>query len=582
MGFIDWHGKKEDHYHEVLEYAKDRCAEEDRFKRNQVVRRWVSKQLQGSTEGRLESEDVMKLFVKAYLTLDRLYEEMLREKGCEIEEFDSTVLWKDFWIAAIELTADRVGLPDQKKLKWMTAFCDKVLKLDAAAEIQQHLQKLKIDRRYGKYFRECFELETGQPMHFWRWIYHLRTGDTKRAGQFVEEYKKCRILLEYYLYLSLKEGIFQIDAIERELRVLSGIQEQYEEGSYYEPVYRKLCNPLYAAKRETAFNRMSIIRKVLLFHFRKCSEKKEGEISMVEELYAAFDEKRIPRIQVDSILPKQIRAQVEEGRLPDFPKPDVQGIAQEEKLYYLNHTVLYQGKEEDEEVAFHAFQGILYFTDQKILFRGTGSIEIQYDHIERIMEYDVLPEILEVVCNGRSNFFQVPDIEIGYQVLRLIANKNRGKVVEEKQLPFTYDELVDKADIGACMFAFDYAAAGDMPQSLRKQILALNVKLKGLQKTLEKYPERKEEVYQFLHYYVPEAVRVVVSYQQYQGVGLADKTMQNICEKVTAAIYALDAAVCQKIVDIYRQSVVDTVARAEALREILGQDGYVDPAYKID
>ena len=131
------------------------------------------------------------------------------------------------------------------------------------------------------------------------------------------------------------------------------------------------------------------------------------------------------------------------------------------------------------------------------------------------------------------------------------------------------------------MFAFDYAVSGDMPQEFRDMITELNRKLQGLQKTIERYPERQEEIYQFLHYYIPEAVKLVVSYQRYQNVGLEIQTIDKVYEKVKSAVAALDMAVYQKIWDIYHLETMDTVAGAEALKEILGQDGYVDPAYEM-
>ena len=216
------------------------------------------------------------------------------------------------------------------------------------------------------------------------------------------------------------------------------------------------------------------------------------------------------------------------------------------------------------------------------MFRGNGSLDLYYDKVDRIVEYDILPEILEVISNGKSNFFQVPDIEIAYQTLKLIANRGRGENVPEEDIPFTYEELINKADLKACAFAFDYAMAGDMPEELREQLRETNRKLLGLQKTIDRYPERKEEVYQFLVYYVPEAVRVVTSYQRYQNVGLDEKTIRNVYEKVMIAVKSLDGALYKKISDIYHLETMDTVARAEALREILGQDGYVDPAYEMN
>ena len=77
-------------------------------------------------------------------------------------------------------------------------------------------------------------------------------------------------------------------------------------------------------------------------------------------------------------------------------------------------------------------------------------------------------------------------------------------------------------------------------------------------------------------------MKLVKEYQGYQGVGLEDITVNNVYEKVITAVQTLDSAVYQKILEIYQTATRDTVAGAEALKEILGQDGYMGPSYKMN
>lgn len=582
MGFIDWHGTKEDHFEDVLEYAKDRKKEEIRAQEEKIIRKWVGDKLGDSRYGQIKSTDCVKLLAREYITLDQLYTDMIRTANIRDIKFDPMQLWKDLWTATIEFVIESAGIQDQKKTALMTAFSDKVFRLNSATAVQRHMQEKETSRRYAKYFRECFWLEPGQPMQFWRWIYRFRRGSSGKTEKLLSGYQRSILLMAYYLYLSAEEPGHWVLQMDEQVNVLADLQKLFSRNAYYEPDNRKLVNPLYAQGSSAVFEEMLQAMKVLLFRFVKKPRDKEGEMRMVEELYVAMDEKRISVEQINSILPVQAINQIHEGKLPEFPKPDVQGLDSEEKLFYLNHTVLYQGKEQGDEIDFKNFKGTLYFTDRKIMFRGNGSLDLYYDRIDRIVEYDILPEILEVISSGKSNFFQVPDIEIAYQTLKLIANRGRGENVPEEDIPFTYEELINKADLKACAFAFDYAMAGDMPEELREQLRETNRKLLGLQKTIDRYPERKEEVYQFLVYYVPEAVRVVTSYQRYQHVGLDEKTIRNVYEKVMIAVKSLDGALYKKISDIYHLETMDTVARAEALREILGQDGYVDPAYEMN
>ena len=124
--------------------------------------------------------------------------------------------------------------------------------------------------------------------------------------------------------------------------------------------------------------------------------------------------------------------------------------------------------------------------------------------------------------------------------------------------------------------------SGNLPEKLKEMLMELNFKLHGLRKTIEKNPQCKEEIYQFLHYYIPETIRLVWSYQSYQETGLTNKMVEEVYEKVETAVLALDRAVYQKVLEIYQASARDTIASADALKEILGQDGYVDSSYTID
>lgn len=578
MGFIDWHGNKEDHFEDVLDYAKERIKEGEYAQRDKSIRAWMGKLLGKSEYSQLKSSDAMKLFVKEYILQKNAYSELIcREHGKE-RKIDPNLLWEDLWLTAIDEILDKQGLSGQKKAALMQAMQDKVLHLKTSLSAEEYLNHKESNLKYARYLKNAFSFEADSPMQFWRWISFV--GKSRNVLSFVLGYKKLRLLLAYYLYLSGEPGMDWILEMETDSQYLDNMAAQIKRGDLRAPEYRKLRNPL-AAETYPELRKLSRMFKVLFFQIKKKMGNEEGDIRMVEELYIALEEGILELCEIESIFPKDISAQIEHKELPVFPKPELQEISSDEDLHYMNHTILYQGKEQDGEVTFRNFKGTVYFTNKRILFRGSGNVDFSYENIERVVEYDLLPELLEVTVNGRSNFFQLPDVESAYQILKLIANKNRGKEAEEKELPYTYEELVDKADLGACIFAFEYIIAGEIPEELKNQIRELIRKLKGLNKTIERYPEKKDGIYQFLHYYVPEAVKVVVEYQRYQFAGIEEKTIQTVYQKVLAAVAALDYAVLQKIADIYHFATMDTIAQAEALRELLGQDGFVDPSYML-
>lgn len=577
MGFIDWHKNKKDHYEDVLDYAKARREEEQKLQRDKEIRKWVSELLGDPRYSSIKSTDAIKLFVREYQAVRKIYLESFLNQQSVI---DLELLWKDFWVVSIEDILQKQDIGSRQKIEFLQAMQEKVLKLDAPLSSEQYWHEKLTNRRYKRYLQSCFELSTDAPVHFFRYIYQLAKPNKQKASDLIGRFGKCRLLLAYYMYLSSEPGAEWIAQMEQETKQLSEIKNRVERGTYDEPELKRLKNPLFVAT-ECRFEKLSKAVKVLLFNFRRRPIISEGGIKMIEELYIALEDGSVAFEKIESILPNDVRDQINNKCIPTFPNPELQILRSGESLFYLDHAVLYQGKEHDDEITFRTFKGTIYLTDRRIIFRCDSLIDINYEHIDRIVEYDLLPELLEVICDGKSNFFQLPDVETAYRVLKLIANRNRGEPVKETTMPFTYEELVDKADLSACIFAFEYVMAGDIPAALKELIDAILPKLRCLQRTIAQYPEKKDSIYQFLHYYVPETVKVVSEYQQYQFVGLQQSELQNVFEKVLEAVRALDIAVLQKIADIYQIATMDTIAQAEALREILSQDGFVDPVYAI-
>lgn len=579
MGFIDWHKNKKDHYEDVLDYAKERREEEARRQKDKQIRCWMGELLSDPRYANVKSSDAIKLLVKEYISLKKEYAAFMNSCYPLENGIDNNLLWEDLWTATTEQILTIPNLSEQQELTLLRTMQDKVFKLHTCLPAEQHKQERQTNRKYKRYLDNCFTVGADLPMLFWRYMHHIQRHSGQAVAKMIAGFIRCRLVLAYYLYLTGEPGELWIEQMETDIEILTSLQHQIERGIYEEPDYKKLRNPLFIS-REATFEKLSKMVKVLLFNFRAKAKNKEGGIKMIEELYTALDDGVITFEKITSILPAGVKEQIIQRTLPSFPKPELQVLNSEERLYYLDHAVLYQGREQDDEVLFRTYKGTVYFTDQGLIFQGDGQVSIRYESIERIVEYDLLPELLEVISNGKSNFIQLPDVESAYLVLKLISNRNRGESVDEAKMPFTYEELVDKADLGACIFAFEYVLSGDIPDAMRVQLTALISRLKCLQRTVVQYPDKKNSIYQFLHYYVPNAVKVVAEYQKYQFV-VDDRALQNVYEKVTAAVRTLDLAVLQKIADLYDLATMDTIAQADALRDILSQDGYVDAAYAI-
>ena len=572
MRFVDINGDKEEHYEEVNEYARQRQENEKHLQEEKQVREWFAAELDNQGCMRITSGDLMKYVARE----SRILKQQFFSLEARIDKsLDTEQLWKDFFLYNLNLFAE-FFVPKDKRNVFLPVFAEKIVGLKQEVTLEFIRQYRKENRKYSNYMAECFSLEKSTGQQFWRLLCQM-----ENAEKYRKEYLRFIYFYVFYLYLSVRteNDFISCKRVMKQYKVsLLELAKKQKRQCIEPPDLKKMKNPLYCNDRVEIFQNIQYSMKVILFNLND----KEGEFEMIEELYRQMQSQTIAFENLDSIMPKEVNQDIYNGKLPEFQDYDASIIQENEKVHYLDHTVLYQGKKQDDEIQFYNYKGILLFTDRRIIFKGEQTLILDYGNIGRVTEYDIVPEILEVRSTNKINYFQLPNVEVAYKILKLIANCKKGKNVENRQVPLSYEELVEKANIKAYIFAFEYMSAGDLPQKLKEMITELNHKLQGLQKTIEKNPQREEEIYQFLHYYIPETVSLIRAYQSYQGTGLADKTVNEVYQKVEAAVQALDGAVYQKILEIYQTSARDTMAGADALREILGQDGYVDSSYKMN
>ena len=581
MRFVDIHGDKEEHYEKVTEYARQCQENEQHLCEEQRIREWFSAELDNTNCLRIGSEDLIRYVVREVQILKVLFREF---EGKTDKNVDTEQLWKDFLLYNLNLFAGYFILKEKRK-QFILKFATKLLHFSEQEVLDFMENYPDYDRRYQRYMEDNFSLEKNTDRYFWKLIF--QTGNAQQTFKFTKEYLRFIYFYVFYLYLKVYAGT-DPNAWKRTLKQhkisLAELEKDLKSGKFLAADLKKMENPLYCSDRPEVLKGIQNSMKVILFCLTSEGRitEKEGELEMIEELYRQWKNGILTQEELRSIIPEEIRCEAYAGKLPDFRDYEADFLQTDEKIHYLDHTILYQGKSCNGEIQFQSYKGILIFTDRRIVFKGVDTLDLEYERISRIAEYDVLPEILEIRSLNRINYFQVPDIEAAYKILKLIANRKEGTSVDEKQVPLSYEELVDKADIRAYVFAFEYMLSGDLPRELREGLNGLNHKLVSLKKTTEQYPECKNAIYQFLHYYIPETVRLVREYQKYQNAGLTGKTADKVYEKVVTAVQALDRAVYQKITEIYQTAVRDTVAGAEALKEILGQDGYVDKRYSMD
>ena len=159
-----------------------------------------------------------------------------------------------------------------------------------------------------------------------------------------------------------------------------------------------------------------------------------------------------------------------------------------------------------------------------------------------------------------------------------IEEKNRTEPVNMEELSI---DFLKKEDMESYIFGIKTMMDTDMPDNLQADLVDMIRSLEYLDVALKKYPSYRERCYNFFSYYIPEAVKILYSYNEYEKAGIDELQINPVYDKVVVAVEKLSVAAKQQVVEIYKDAIVDTTARAQALAEILGQDGYVDPAYLI-
>ena len=94
MGFINYHGDKEDRYTDVVEFAKAQQEEEKRRVSDERTAKWISDFLKNSSFKELNVRELLKCIIKEYRCLKEKYEHLIGNS--EGYDLDTLTIWKDF------------------------------------------------------------------------------------------------------------------------------------------------------------------------------------------------------------------------------------------------------------------------------------------------------------------------------------------------------------------------------------------------------------------------------------------------------------------------------------------------------
>ena len=246
MGFINYNGPKEDHYTDVLEFARSQQEEEQRRIATMKAAQCVSDFTGKKQYSELEASELLKLIIVRYRQLTSLKEE-LQETAFIHATIDEDRLWNDFSLWIIEEHLNLFDIPFEARNRYLQTFYSRVFKVDGGPPLEEHNKFLSENGEYKSYFSGCFGL--AKEKYYWKWLRDSGDNASKKDAQFnsfVDLYFDLSVLFTYYLFLSFVPFTQDwIHALEDERNKVDSLKSRKSEARFKITDIAKLTNPVY-------------------------------------------------------------------------------------------------------------------------------------------------------------------------------------------------------------------------------------------------------------------------------------------------------------------------------------------------
>ncbi len=650
MGFIDWHGNKQDQYEDILEFAKMKEKMEAENFGSQMKKKADAKFFGVPELLSMESDEILKLLLKEKKGLDMLYDSMVQNvliiEQLHVSSDMTKQFYDDFLRYSMDVLFQQTKIEEGRVHQFVDVILNKVFKVNNQISTNEHYQRIKTSEAYRQYLCRGFELKSGNVTLFWQWIRYISelSAKNKEGTQFVKLYQRFMAHLSYYINQLIPDSdvgkkytdrrtinteILQrsvsakIDVANIEKNIRNPIFLIYEEEERkrqeaevlaakmaeeavrvaaeedarryaeaeahrrveLEEAERRKQEELECEARRKKYIRLMKCARIVLGYFNFDIED-ESDMITAGRLYSAIKDKNIKLERMISIFPAESAGLVERNVLPVVSWDDVRfKLNEHELLHYVEYATIYtQGID---ETIIDTLSGTVFITNQRIQIEtGQKVFSIPYEYLKKTVIYDVMPGIIEFASSRENYFIRTADTELTYQIIKMILGYWTEMELQEDPEPLNMEQMtigfLEKEDIESYIFGIKTMLDTGMPERLQMDLVELIRALECLDITLKKYPSYKEQSYKFFTYYIPEAVKILYSYNEYEKAGLEEREINPVYEKVMAVIQKLSVSVKQQIVDIYKKAIMDTNARAKALIDLLGQDGFVDSDFKIN
>lgn len=207
----------------------------------------------------------------------------------------------------------------------------------------------------------------------------------------------------------------------------------------------------------------------------------------------------------------------------------------------------------------------------------------------RYKEYSASPVIMQMLNNRMMEFIdnfinelqkkldnywksQSNDMmnDIGDIQKKLIQRR-----MKRMEFPFNLSEIEDEMDINKYLEVYNYLLKFDLPHDFLVQLHNIISGLCEMKEILERNNESSKEILEFITYYLMEPIKLILDYDKYQVLGVDKMILDDIGSKIENSLENVKKAIYNKIKSIHMMDAIYTKAKAYALSDLLGRDGYL-------
>ncbi len=195
MGFIDYHGNKEDRYDDVVDFAHMQQEEDFLRKEDERIRKWLESLSIRGNLSEVTIADLLRNIIIKYQDLHRNGMEVFDES---ISSMTAEKIWEDFSMDLIMRHIEPFHLTTDKKEKFFDSFVMKVLKIASEEQAHRFYSNLAKHSGYRRYFMECYD-PAWRGQQFFRYLQQCKKKTKKDVAGFLQKYQVLGMYISLYL-----------------------------------------------------------------------------------------------------------------------------------------------------------------------------------------------------------------------------------------------------------------------------------------------------------------------------------------------------------------------------------------------